>query len=470
MIYYIMDQWREAERKAKQSYLVAEIVDLNYDPNLFLEFCEKKKSSDIDEWSFDELEKCTKEFKDKYKVLGKGVNHKSDSQNPASKPPPAAASPKPLGNPSKPSPSSDLEKQSQEANKIIFKDSELTSIETIKCIKTELDSQANLKIIVCNPELIDPGFLSSKYYVYVVNTLPINWIVRRKIEEFLWLRETLIVLYPGVFIPSIHKSSKTRPEDKGLFKRQVMYSSFLNNLVSSPLLRNSEYVLAFLKDEDLKTLIKHTKKLQKSRDISSVTSYTGEVQMVCSEMTEQYEALTGFLAKSEKSLTEVLGKIKKLIADSVMLSDSIKVLAGQIGLLAETYANVNNLDSRTVFVEVQTALIRWADNSMKSTKIIYEDLKLPLNIFKQELNSLREMLKDRESLIAIYRNKEKSRNFKEFFAFLTFACLSEAGLAVNQAVRVLKSKVNAGFLKKKDETVEFHMVWGNLIASMSVFN
>jgi hypothetical protein len=48
--------------------------------------------------------------------------------------------------------------------------------------------------------------------------------------------------------------------------------------------------------------------------------------------------------------------------------------------------------------------------------------------------------------------------------------LSEAGLAVTQAVRVLKNKVNTGFVKKKEETVEFHMVWGNLIASMSVFN
>lgn len=468
-----MDQWREAERKAKQSYLVAEIVDLNYDPNLFLEFCEKKKSSNIDEWSFEELEKCTKEFKDMCKVSGKGVNDKPDSKAPQSKPSPispASTPSKPFSTLSKPSPVPDYQKLSQQAHKLIFKDSELITIETIRCIKTELDSQEKLKIIVCNPELIDPGFLSSKYYVYVVNTLPINWIVRRKIEEFLWLRETLTVLYPGVFIPSIHKSTKTRPEDKGLFKRQVMYSSFLNNLVSSPLLRNNEYVLAFLKDEDLKTLIKHTKKLQKSRDISSVTSYDGEIQVVYSEMTEQFEALNNFLAKSEKSLIEVLGKIKKLIADSVILSDSIKALAGQIGLLTETYANVNNFQSHDVFVEVKHSLIMWADNYMKSTKIIYEDLKLPLNIFKQELVSLREMLKDRESLIAFYRNKEKSRNFKDYFAFLTFACLSEAGLAVTQAVRVLKNKVNTGFVKKKEETVEFHMVWGNLIASMSVFN
>ena len=39
----------EAERKAKQNYLNEEILDNNYDPELFMMFCGNKKGSDIDQ-------------------------------------------------------------------------------------------------------------------------------------------------------------------------------------------------------------------------------------------------------------------------------------------------------------------------------------------------------------------------------------------------------------------------------------
>jgi hypothetical protein len=434
-----------ATRKAKQSFLVAEIVDLNYNPDLFLEFCEKKKSNNIDEWSFEELEICVSEFKKSIKSIN-----------------PSTETPKTSTNPTKPS--------SEPPSNKFLSDCEISNLPTIKCLRNELDSHVSLKVIVCNPELVDPGFLSSKYFVYFVNTLPPNWIVRRKIEEFLWLRETLLVLYPGTFIPSLHRSSKTRPEDKGLYKRQVMFSSFLNNILSSPLLRNSEYVLAFLKEEDLKNIVKHSKRLQKSRDFSSVSSYQGEVQLVYAEMNEKYEVLCTYLTKSEKTLNEILERLKKLIADSVILSDSIKEYAEFVGNLAETYEIVKNRQSRQVFFEVKQALICWAEFSMKSTKFIYEDIKLPLNIFKQELVSLRELVKEREILITLYRNKEKSKNFRDFFAFINFNCLSESGVTINKSIKILKEKLENGFIKKQKETVEFHMVWGNMMANLAIVN
>ena len=38
-----------AERKAKQDFLKEEILEMNFDTELFLDFCEQKKSSDIDQ-------------------------------------------------------------------------------------------------------------------------------------------------------------------------------------------------------------------------------------------------------------------------------------------------------------------------------------------------------------------------------------------------------------------------------------
>ena len=38
----------EAERKAKQNYLTEEIIENNYDPDLFMMFCGTRKGADID--------------------------------------------------------------------------------------------------------------------------------------------------------------------------------------------------------------------------------------------------------------------------------------------------------------------------------------------------------------------------------------------------------------------------------------
>lgn len=436
-----------AERKAKQSFLVAEIVDLQYPPEQFLEFCERKKSSNIDEWTFDELEICIREFKQQYNAQdGNGVIKSTQLKEQKSR------------------------SDSRNNKDWVFGECEVHSIETLKSLRNDLETFKDPRIIVCNPEIVDPGFLSSKYFVFIVNTLPPNWIVKRKIEEFLWLRETLSTVFPAVVIPAIHKSSKTRPSDKGLYKRQVMYSSFLNNVLANPVLRNSQYFLSFLQENDLKHVIKHSKKLQRPRDFLLVTTYEGATCMVYSEMIEQYELLQNFLLKAEKILNEVLARLKKLIVDSVVLSDSIKEYAESIHELSKGYLSVNNQESAQVFVEVQDGLLAWANFTMNSTKNVYEDLKLPLNIFKQELGCLKELVKERETLLALYNGKEKSVNFRNFFAFFNYKCIADAGKVVSEAVQALRQKLEAGFNKKREEAVQFHLVWGNLIANLSAVN
>ena len=44
-----METSEEEARQAKQEFLIKEIIEKNYNSELFLEFCERKKSSDIDE-------------------------------------------------------------------------------------------------------------------------------------------------------------------------------------------------------------------------------------------------------------------------------------------------------------------------------------------------------------------------------------------------------------------------------------
>ena len=53
-----------ANRKAKQSFLKEEIIDMDFNPDDFIEFASQQKgSADIDIWTFEELQDCVRTFK-----------------------------------------------------------------------------------------------------------------------------------------------------------------------------------------------------------------------------------------------------------------------------------------------------------------------------------------------------------------------------------------------------------------------
>ena len=77
----------EENQEIKQSYLRKEILEKNYDANLFLEFLITKKgeiASDINNWTIEELKVVVSEFKKKSKRIPKRkYTHKFHSRRPS---------------------------------------------------------------------------------------------------------------------------------------------------------------------------------------------------------------------------------------------------------------------------------------------------------------------------------------------------------------------------------------------------
>jgi len=44
------------------------------------------------------------------------------------------------------------------------------------------------------------GIIPKSYVSYTVKTAPFGWVVKRRFNDFFWLRETLHKLHPGVFV------------------------------------------------------------------------------------------------------------------------------------------------------------------------------------------------------------------------------------------------------------------------------
>lgn len=45
--------------------------------------------------------------------------------------------------------------------------------------------------------------MAKNYIAYQVTTKPFDYVVRRRFNDFVWLRETLVKEYPGWYIPPL---------------------------------------------------------------------------------------------------------------------------------------------------------------------------------------------------------------------------------------------------------------------------
>lgn len=101
-------------------------------------------------------------------------------------------------------------------------------------------------------------FILPRHVVYTVKTEPQKYVVRRRYNDFAWLRDTLAATYEGLFIPSIPAttifSSKTtltggsKTDINGDFvkNRMLQLHLFVQQLANIPFLRTDPSLHSFL--------------------------------------------------------------------------------------------------------------------------------------------------------------------------------------------------------------------------------
>ena len=213
--------YNSQEKETKQKYLVENIIEA--DRVAFADYisCIREGGENLDVWTLDELQKLVKEFNDSRKQ----DNNNKDEINKIS-----------LNNNNKDYPGG------FDPNFNIF------SIPTKKCHSNILGSYDNLKIILQNPELVETGMFSSNYILYDVLTEPAKFKVKRRFSDFEKLREILIKLFPGVYIPPIPSKTigKARFEEDFINQRMFYLTLFLQNIIDNELLKISEVVYNFV--------------------------------------------------------------------------------------------------------------------------------------------------------------------------------------------------------------------------------
>lgn len=90
--------------------------------------------------------------------------------------------------------------------------------------------------------------------LYTVTTAPLGWEVKRRFSDFEWFRNMITKLYPHVYVrmdnrkvpPIPPKKHSGRFESKFVEKRRKLLQNFLNSLISSPILKDSTFIIDFL--------------------------------------------------------------------------------------------------------------------------------------------------------------------------------------------------------------------------------
>ena len=266
----------DSDQIEKQNFLRKNILEKGYDVNQFVSFLKSKKGeagSDISNWSMSDLYDVVKEF------VSQNLPHlESDSQPQQNQPQsqsqlnssPAVATIQTAG--------------SNQNITLTEEDFGIVIPEYIECLKSEtneLSKYDNIEITVKEPKKVDNGFFSKTFVNFLINTNPINISVRRKHEDFTWLRERLSILFNLNILPRLPKKGKVN-EDKHINKRMRNYERFLVYLAKDPLVKNSQIFFDFLtieNDSDFEKRKKIYNRLRTPVELKDIKTIDGKMKI-----------------------------------------------------------------------------------------------------------------------------------------------------------------------------------------------
>ena len=207
--FFLLDDKNDKDLQKKKDLIHNEIISKNYEYNHFEDFCNSRKhvNGNINLFSLEELKLLISDFI-KYHT------------------------PHPQGG----------------ANII----SQFINKKPCKLIEKSVINDKIVKITISNPKEVQTSFYQQNYTCYEICTDLTLWKVYRRYSDFIWLRETLMRLYPGIYCPPIpeKKAGPSRFEDKFIEKRRLFLTQFINDLTKIEIFKSSEVLIDFLSIKD----------------------------------------------------------------------------------------------------------------------------------------------------------------------------------------------------------------------------
>ena len=404
--------------EAKQEYLRTQILDKGYDADNFMAFLQEKKGEDgvdLSNWNITELKDAVSEFTSIYKPNEEENNdnlysNQNDNNNNNN------------NNNIIDNNNNDLEP----VNMDLIKNAHIKEYQL--CVKTEvttLSTKKNIEISVGFPEKKEGGMFNKSFISYLVTTQPFNYQVRKRYNDFVWLRSTLKKLYINCVIPPIPKKNYgDRFSDKLIEKRSRFLKNFLQSCVNHPLLRHSEILFCFLsmsKKEEFEPKKQEYNKKVSPFFVKNVKSLTGEVKTKVSPELETY-----FINTRDHSnyIVENLQKVTKAYKSITVLFDEVKNKMNEVSKIWEDlyilsqkyYEKIETVESFRVLSEMMKD---WGNIQKIQSELININLREFFRYIKNEYKSFVDMTNHVENSKSTYNKYAKNLIIKKENLFKT---------------------------------------------------
>ena len=417
----------EEEQEIKQTYLRKEILEKNYDANLFLEFLITKKgeiASDINNWTIEELKTVVSEFKNtQNEVKKENISPNSTLEDL----PPADNQILKINSITTPLCSKDSNKSQNNENDDIhnslynengnkdwlfvnkeenerfsrysisnYNNNNYLNPEEIDCLEPDhspFEKIDKIKIIVGPPkkEYESTGlkgfFIKSIYYSFLLENIPNKkQKIKRRYTDFEWLRKTLYRLFPGNYIPPLPLKTLNinKPEKVDKYQKYLQY--FVDNIMDDKLFKNSSIIYLFFTTEnerDLISLMEKYNKVEKPKCLSYF--YSREGNMVLDEnilkrdKKKELLDIKSDISKNSQILRELNTKLKLLGQEMKQVCDRMTEISNIFKKLYETSINNSEkLNYCKYYSDLSLYFKEYGNHEFLQMKNISEELKFHL--------------------------------------------------------------------------------------------
>ncbi len=401
----------DTSQEEKQNFLRENILDKGYDVNQFVSFLKSKKGeagSDIANWSMVDLYEVVQEFSSKYSTDSKPELKTQDDE----------IKPKTQLN------VSPTITTIEGVGALTEEDFGLVIPEYVECLKletTELSKYDNIEITVKEPKKVDNGFFSKTFINFLITTNPINANVRRRHEDFVWLRERLSIIFNLNVLPRLPKKGKVN-EDKHINKRMRNLERFLVYLAKDPLVKNSQIFYDFLtieKDSDFEKRKKIYNRLKTPIELKDIKTINGKMKINITIRKEQHlENIRDNAAFNETAL-------KKFNQNFKLLKEEMKTVISRVlsfGPLFDKLLKISTtyLDNNIIiesYNQMKNIFNTWADTLKKQNTFFFTDVKEYLKLLSGNYHHLRELVQYVEKIKTSYNKTSRNLTNKKMELF-----------------------------------------------------
>ena len=401
----------DASQEEKQNYLRENILEKGYDANQFVEFLKSKKGeagSDISNWSMVDLHEVVQEF-----ISRNSPEKESELISPQQQ----EAVNQSNQNISSSGIKINIPKSKTQSSTPTLTDEDYGLIipEFLDCQKsekTELSKYDEIEISVKEPKKVNNGFFSKTFINYLITTNPLDISVRRKHDDFTWLREKLSVIFNLNVLPRLPKKGKVN-EDKHINKRIRNLEKFLNYLVKDPLIKNSNILYDFLTMENDKDFEKRKKiynKMKTPTELKDIKTIDGKIRINVTAKKETYldniKANAAFYETCLKKFNQNFKLLKAEINTVIGRVLSFCPLFDKLIKISTTY-----LESSTIiesYNQMKNIFNSCADMLKRQSGFFYNDVKEYLKLLSGNYHHMRELVQIVEAQKNYYNKVSKN--------------------------------------------------------------